>query len=157
MATLTENRRTILMAMGEGKIIRIRQLFNQKPVAHLIDRPYRVPGQFKSTWGTWQKEISYNDFKALYLESKYLNEMFYTSCDHYYELNQAGKAAMMKMVPATIVRGFPMHCDLCRNLNMDMNNHGGTVFNCDVVHEEITDRRIAECQASRDYVRSPGY
>jgi hypothetical protein len=152
MATMTENQRTILMAMGEGKIIRILTFLNEKPKAHLVERPYRVPGQFRTRWGTYQKEINYNDFKALYLNLKYLKEMWFSNDSYkYYELNQAGKATMMKMVPATIVRGFPMHCDMCRNLTMDMNDHGGTVFSCNVDYKEITERRIAECQASGDY------
>lgn len=158
MATLTANRKVILIKIGQGKIIRAFAGFGNRmrPRAHLVDRPTRVAGQLRQVGGFGSsEEFRYSDFKAL-LQMKLLKELFWDQPHTFYELSKAGMAALLEMIPATIVRGFPMHCDLCQRLTMDEDEHGNPVYYCDVKHGRITERRIAECGAEGDYVRRTG-
>jgi len=160
MAILTASRKTILLKIGQGKIIRAFAGFGNRmrPRAHLVDRPTRVAGQIRQVGGFGSaEEIRYADFKAL-LAMKLLKEYFRDQPQVFYELNEAGMAALLEMIPATVIKGphFPMHCDMCARLAMDMDDHGNNEYYCDVDNRQITERRIAECGASGDYVRRMG-
>jgi len=109
MATLTENRKTILREMGQGLVIREFSGFGtrMKAYAWLVDPPHREPGSTEVVYGQkHQKEIKHSDFKALYFDLGYIEKYYVDWSQNFYRLNQAGKAALQDLdKPKTKKRG----------------------------------------------------
>jgi len=98
MATLTKARMEIPKEMAAGKVIREFSGFGNRMRrrATLEDRPYRDPGKTEMIYGTYNKEIKYSDFHALYFDLKFIKKYYVEWAHNYYELSMEGNRALQQ-------------------------------------------------------------